>query len=98
MHKLWNSFQTKKYQTNQYQLNNDFIVYFFWIVPLSEVSSFVLKHVIDLFYNGQIMVGAEVKPHIMKALNFLKVANCVIQIPGQEKAPETPKNGKHHFL
>ena len=61
------------------------------IVPLSDVSSFVLKQVIDLFYNGQIMVGAEVKPHIVKALHLLKVKNIVIQKPEQQQ-PSTPTN------
>ncbi|XP_055299898.1 uncharacterized protein LOC129567258 [Sitodiplosis mosellana] len=61
-------------------------------VPLSEVSSFVLKQVIDMFYNGQIMVGAEVKPHIVKALQLLKVTNVVVQNPDQQQAPKPLNN------
>lgn len=48
-------------------------------VPLPEFSTFVLQQVIDLFYYGKIMVGAEVKPRIEKALNFLKVDEVVVR-------------------
>ncbi|XP_031639277.1 uncharacterized protein LOC116351327 [Contarinia nasturtii] len=56
-------------------------------VPLSDISSFVLKQVIDLFYNGQIMIGAEVKPHMIKALAFLKVNDVWIRSPEPEELP-----------
>lgn len=66
------------------------------IVPLSEISLFVLKSVIELFYNGHVMIGDEVKPHIVKALTMLKVGNVVISTPekhaeqlAQMAAPKT---------
>lgn len=50
---------------------------------MTEISSFVLKQVIDMFYNGHVMVGTEVKPHIIKALEMLKVMNIVVQTPAK---------------
>lgn len=67
-------------------------------MPLSDVSSFVLKQVVDMFYNGQIMVGVEMKPHIVKALQLLKVGNVTITLPGQQEAPNGPNNGEDLFI
>lgn len=55
----------------------------------------MLKQVIDLFYNGQIMIGAEVKPHIVKALQMLKVTNVAIQNLAQQQPTAPSANGKH---
>lgn len=71
-------------------LGTDFFFTRFSIsVPLQECSSFVLQQVIDLFYNGHVMVGAEVKPRIFKALQFLKVDGIVVQnaAPQQNSTP-----------
>lgn len=51
------------------------------VVPLSGISSFVLKQVIDMLYNGCIMVGVEVKSHIIKAIGILKIENVQVQNP-----------------
>lgn len=62
------------------------------LVPLPEYSTFVLQQVVDLFYNGQIMVGAEVKPRIQKALQFLKVGDVLIQNAAAQ--PNSTSNSK----
>lgn len=44
----------------------------------------MLKHVIDLFYNAQIIISAEVKPRLVNALTFLKVAGIVFLNPDKQ--------------
>lgn len=41
----------------------------------------MLKQVVNMFYNGHVMVGDEVKPHIVNALIMLKVDNVCIVTP-----------------
>lgn len=62
-------------------------------VPLQECSTFVLQQVIDLFYNGHIMVGAEVKPRVVKALQFLKVDDIVVQNAATQQNTTPDENG-----
>ena len=60
-------------------------------VPLPEFSSFILRHVVDLIYNGQIMVGAEVKPRIEAALEKLKINGVIATNPAdQQKSTSKP--------
>ncbi|XP_031639298.1 dual specificity protein kinase splA-like [Contarinia nasturtii] len=60
-------------------------------ILLSDISSHVLKQVIDLFYNGQIVISGEVKPYMIKALVFLKVPDVLIQ-PAKTQQPTAPSN------
>lgn len=63
-------------------------IYKLILVPLPEFSKFVLQHVVDLFYKGHIMVGAEVKPRIENVLKYLKVSKVTIQTQAQHQAYE----------
>lgn len=55
-------------------------------VPLPEFSTFVLRHVVDLVYNGQIMVAAEVKPRIEAALEKMKIKGVIATTPAEQLA------------
>lgn len=69
----------------------------FGLVPLPDCSAFVLQQVIDLFYKGQIMVAAEVKPRIENALRFLQVADIVVQNAATPQNSSTDDNGKRFY-
>lgn len=56
-------------------------------VPLPEFSTFVLRHVVELIYNGQLMVAAEVKPRIEAALVKLKIKDVVFTNPAEQQTP-----------
>lgn len=58
-------------------------------VPLPEFSTFVLRHVVDLIYNGQIMVAAEVKPRIEAALYQLKIKGVIATNPADQQTSTT---------
>lgn len=58
-------------------------------VPLQDLSTFVLRLVVDLIYNGQIMVGAEVMPHIRSALRTLKIKDVFVQSPSDQQTSTT---------
>lgn len=62
----------------------------FCSVSLPNISSFVLRFVVDLIYNGEVMVGEEVKPRIGEALNQLKIAGVKIKNPDDKETPPPP--------
>lgn len=54
----------------------------------------MLRFVVDLIYNGEVMVGEEVKPRIGEALNQLKIAGVKIKNPDDKEAPPPPPSAK----
>lgn len=57
----------------------------------------MLKQVIDLFYNGQVMIGVEVKPQMLNALRFLKVDNAQIASLDPQPPTEPPSNNSEQL-
>lgn len=46
----------------------------------------MLRHVVDLIYNGQIMVAAEVKPRIEAALEKMKIKGVIAMNQAEQLA------------
>lgn len=52
------------------------------LVPLTDFSYDVVKKVVELLYFREINVTPDLHPNVMKAVNFLKIADIDDVIPG----------------
>lgn len=103
--------KTLHLHTQQQKINSLFAnTQFIWVkisnfalvsVPLPEISGYVLQKVIDLFYLGDVLVAEDVAPHIMKALEFLKVDEIVVRTQAEHaqiRAEQDAVYGKLQFI